>query len=119
MDGFNVAQFVVSVVAALLIGPPLLVLSYLAGRRSQSNGHSIRLDQLQPDVNLGGSTWTAQFGSTGDSDERQTVQYQFQQIGCRILAHGNSAGGARHTLEGVLHRGCVCTLAIDETREGS
>lgn len=119
MEGFNFAQIVVSVIAALLIGTPLLVLSYLAGRRSQAQGRSHRFDQLQPDANLSGSTWIARFGGDDDPDATQTIQYQFEQVGCRILAQGRSADGSRHTLEGVLHRGRLCTLAIDEHRAGA
>lgn len=119
MEGFNFAQIVVSVIAAMLIGTPLLVLSYLAGRRSQTQGRSHRLDQLQPDANLSGSTWIAQYGGDDEPDASQTIQYQFEQIGCRILAQGRSADGSRHTLEGVLHRGRLCTLAIDEHRSGA
>lgn len=119
MEGFNFAQIMVSMIAAMLIGTPLLVLSYLAGRRSQATGRSHRFDQLQPDTNLGGSTWTARFGGDAEPGREQTIQYQFEQLGSRILAHGRSADGSRHTLEGVLHRGRICTLAIDENREGA
>lgn len=119
MEGFNIAQIVVSVIAAMLIGTPLMVLCYLAGRRSQSHGRSHRFDQLQPDANLSGSTWIARFGGDADPDTAQTIQYQFEQMGSRILAHGQSSDGSRHTLEGILHRGRLCTLAIDENRSGA
>lgn len=119
MEGFNFAQLVVSVIAAMLIGTPLMVLCYLAGRRSQSQGRSHRFDQLQPDANLSGSTWIARYGGDADPEATQTVQYQFEQIGCRILAQGRSADGSRHILEGVLHRGRLCTLAIDEHHSGA
>lgn len=119
MEGFNFAQIVVSVIAALLIGTPLIVLSYLAGRRSQSHGRSYRFDQLQPEASLGGSTWTARFAGDSNPNAEQTIQYQFEQIGCRILARGHSVDGSRHTLEGVLHGKRLCTLAIDESRNGA
>ncbi len=115
----NVAQVIVSTVAVTLIVTPLLVLSYLAGRRSQAQGRSRRLDQLRPEALLDGSTWLAEFDGELDPNVGQTIQYDLEQFGCRILASGRSADGTRHSLEGVIHQGRLCCVSVDENREGT
>lgn len=119
MEGLNVAQVIVSTVAATMIVTPLLVLSYLAGRRSQSQGRSHRLDQLRSDVALGGSTWRADFDGDADPDVVQTLLLEWEQVGCRIVASGSSTDGTRHSLEGVIHGGRLCCVSIDENRAGT
>jgi hypothetical protein len=117
MEGLNVAQAVVTTVAVTLILTPLLVLSFLAGRRSTSQGRVQRLDQLQPEVSLGGTVWRAEVDGDADPDNVLTYQLELEQVGSRILAHGHSADGTRHSLEGVIHRGHLCGISIDETRQ--
>ena len=119
MEGINVGQIIVTCVAVTLIVTPLLVLSYLAGRRSKTNGRSHRLDQLRPEALLGGSTWLAAFDGDLDPAIVQTIRFDLEQVGCRILATAQSADGTRHALEGVIHHGRLCCVSIDENREGT
>ena len=119
MNGLNLAQIIVSVVAVTLIVTPLIVMAFLAGRRSQLQVRSTRMDTLQPEVSLGGSTWQADFDGDDDPAIRHSVQLELQQVGCRILATGRSQDGSRHSLEGVIHHGRICCVSVDEVREGA
>lgn len=119
MNGLNLAQIIVSVVAVTLIVTPLIVMAFLAGRRSQVQVRSTRLDNLHPDVSLGGSTWQADFDGDDDPAIRHSVQLELQQVGCRIRGAGRSQDGSRHSLEGVIHHGRICCVSVDEVREGA
>ena len=118
MDGVSVAQLVVSTVAATMVAAPLIVIAFLAGRRSLSPEKSRRLDQLMPDIALGGTVWQATFDGDSDPEATQTIQFQFTQVGSRIVAEGYSPDGTRHILEGVIHGGRLCGVTIDENRTG-
>jgi hypothetical protein len=118
MDAFNAGQVIVSTVATTLVVTPLLVLSYLAGRRSRSQGRSWRLDQLKSEFVLGGSTWRAEFDGDADPAHVQTVLFAWEQTGCRIMAVGDSNRGVLQTLEGVIHECHICCVLIDESRAG-
>ncbi|MBS0202372.1 MAG: hypothetical protein JSS49_05685 [Planctomycetes bacterium] len=118
MDGFNLAQIAVSVVAVTLIVTPLIVMAFLAGRRSHSHGRNAYLDHLRPEVSLGG-TWRADFDADEDPSVSSSLQLELQQIGCRILATGRSRDGTRHSLEGVIHLGRICCVSVDDGREGA
>ena len=119
MDKLNVAQLIVSTIAAMLIATPLLLLSYVAGRRSHAQGRSRRLDQLSPEVFLGGSIWNVEYDGDEDPAIGQRLQLSLEQVGCRILATGQSTNGMYHSLEGVIHRGRLCCVSIDEGRDGA
>ena len=118
MERMNVAQLVVSIIAMILIASPLIVLSYIAGRKSQSQGKSPRLDGLQPDVALSGSHWKVEIDGDQDPSTADSFEIRMDQIGCRIVASGRSINGGRYSLEGIVHRGRLCCVTIDETREG-
>lgn len=119
MDGVNLAQLVVSTLAAVMIAAPLVVMAYVAGRRSNSRERSRRLDQLQPDLILGGTTWRATFDGDADPALRLTVLFAFEQFDSRIVASGRSPDGTEHSLEGVIHRGRLCCVSIDENSAGA
>lgn len=118
MDGVSVAQLVVSTVAATMVAAPLVVIAYLAGRRSLSPEKSRRLDQLLPDVTLDGTVWQATFDGDADPEVTQTIQFAFTQVGSRVVADGHSPDGTHHALEGVIHGGRLCCVTIDESRSG-
>lgn len=118
MEGLNVAQVILSSVAVTLIVTPLLVLSYLAGRRSSGQLKSDRLDRLRPELHMGSASWRAEFAGDADPDVVQVVDYQVTQTASRILGQGRSADGTLHSLEGVIHLGRLCCIAIDESRAG-
>lgn len=118
MDGVSVAQLVVSTVAATMVAAPLIVIAYLAGRRSLSPEKSRRLDQLLPDISLGGTLWQASFDGDADPEVTQTIQFSFTQVGSRVVADGHSPDGTHHSLEGVIHGGRLCCVTIDESRSG-
>lgn len=118
MDDLNVAQLVVSTVAATMIAAPLIVMAYLAGRRSLTPEKSLRLDRLLPDISLGETIWQATFDGDADPQLAQTILFEFRQVGSRIVAEGKSPDGTRHSLEGVIHGGKFCCATIDEHRSG-
>jgi hypothetical protein len=119
VDGINVAQTIVSAIAVTLIATPLIVLAYLAGRRSQSEGRNHRLDQLRPEVHLNGSTWRVDIDGDSDTSPVVSIQLDLVQSGSRIVATGRSPDGTRHCLEGVIHHGRMCCVSIDDNHEGA
>lgn len=118
MEGVNVAQAILSSVAVTLIVTPLLVLSYLAGRRSSDQFKTHRLDRLRSELSLGGTTWHAEFAGDSNPDAVEIVVYEMVQSASRIIGRGRSVDGTEHTLEGVVHLGRLCCIAIDENRDG-
>lgn len=97
---------------------PLLVLSFVAGRRSNSQGRSHRLDQLQPEISLGRSSWLAQIADDAEPTALRSMTLEIEQIGSRITASGRSLDGTRHVLEGVVHGKRLCCISIDDNRSG-
>jgi hypothetical protein len=113
----NVAQAVITTVAIFLLTTPLLIMSYVAGRQSKTQGRSQQLEQLQPDAILAGSTWRVEYDGDADTEAVQSILLELKQSGCRIVANGHSAHG-NHSLEGVIHRSRLCCVSIDENRDG-
>jgi hypothetical protein len=116
MTELNVAQMIVTAVAVLLMLTPLLMLAFLAGRRSVATGTNRRFDQIRPDVILAAGTWRAEF----DGDEpgaSQVVLLELQQVGSRIVGVGKSMDGTFHALEGILCQRRLCCISIAENRE--
>jgi hypothetical protein len=114
----NVAQLIISLVATMAIGTPLLLLAYLAGRRSMSPGRSPRFDDLRPELHLDGTTWSVEYAGDEDPDQPQVIQISLTQTGCRVVGSGRSTEG-HHTLEGIIHLGRLCCVSIDEGRQGT
>lgn len=114
---WNVAQVVVTTVAVALIMTPLVVVSYVAGRRSKTTGKSLHFEQLQCDLVLGGSTWQVDYDGETEASEGQSITLELNQTGCRIVATGHSSDGT-HSLEGIVHQRRLCCVSIDESRDG-
>jgi len=102
--------------ALVMVLAPLLVLTYLAGRRSASTPLQIRLGSLVPAFDLS-ATWLVVFD--GDSGQpTPPVALEFVQQGARVIADGRGPDGIRHLLEGIVHNGRLCAVSIEERRDG-
>jgi hypothetical protein len=117
MNASDAAQLLINLLAVLLVLTPLLMLSYLAGRRSRMTGRVDELERLRPDILLNGTIWQATF----DADEPSSspplsVKVAWRQTGSRIVAETQLVNGVHLSLEGVLHHRHVCCLALDQSR---
>ena len=116
MNDPNMMQLALTLVALPLVMAPLVLLAFVAGRRSGSKTRIDELERLRPEVMLDGTSWRAGFDGDEASSPRQTFIVQWQQIGSRIIAESTFPDGTRLSLEGVLHHRQLCCVARDRSR---
>ena len=117
MNGLNVGQLLIAVVALLMLMTPLFVLTFLAGRRSRVTGAHRQFERMHPDIVLPAGQWHVEFDGI-EPNTTQVVLIELQQVGSRIVGTGHSLDGTKHSLEGILHQRGMCCICIDENRDG-
>jgi hypothetical protein len=109
----DVPQLVITTAALVMAMTPLLVVAFVAGRRSARTRTLPQFDRLPLDpVRITGN-WRAEFDGL-EPGTFKIVEFQFHQSGSRIIATGHESDGTKHFLEGVLFEGRLCGVCIQE-----
>lgn len=114
MNGVQVAQLALTVFAVLLVLTPLLVLAYVSGRGSSTSPLQRRLTELDPSPHIGGR-WQI---VVDDESGQRPLLLDIVQTGGRFQAEGRGLEGARHAFEGIVHRGRLSAVTIEDGPAG-
>ena len=117
MNELQLPQLIVTVIAVVMILSPLLVVVFLAGRRSVVTGAASQFDRIASEFSLVPGTWRVEIDGD-DPGTTQIVMLDLQQFRNRVVGMGQSVDGSRYSLEGVIHGRQLFCISMDESRYG-
>lgn len=112
----NLPQLMITGLGFCLLMTPLLLLAFVAGRRSHPAKTLRQFDRPASDHLSVTGVWTAEFDGE-EPDTLKPVPFHVEQVGCRVVATGHSSDGTSHFLEGVLIERRFCGILIDEKKD--